>query len=50
MRTIKTLFIILFLSTFFIACETDSIDDELNTELNDINSSEDDSKEIPVPN
>ncbi len=29
MKTVKTLFAILFLSTFFIACEADSVNDEV---------------------
>ncbi len=32
MKTIKTLFAILFLSTFFIACEADSINEEVGIE------------------
>ncbi|WP_160114537.1 hypothetical protein [Aquimarina sp. AU474] len=32
MKTIKTLFAILFLSTFFIACEADSVNDEVGIE------------------
>ncbi|WP_160114341.1 hypothetical protein [Aquimarina sp. AU119] len=32
MKTIKTLFAILFLSTFFIACEADSVNDEAGIE------------------
>lgn len=35
MKTIKTLFAILFLSTFFIACEADNVNDEVGIELND---------------
>lgn len=32
MKTIKTLFAILFLSTFFIACEADAVNDEVGIE------------------
>ncbi|WP_282081535.1 hypothetical protein [Aquimarina algiphila] len=32
MKTIKTLFAILFLSSFFIACEADSLNDEVGIE------------------
>ncbi len=32
MKTIKTLFVILFLSTFFIACEADAVNDEVGIE------------------
>ncbi len=35
MKTIKTLFVILFLSSMFIACEADNADDEIGIELND---------------
>ncbi len=34
MKTIKILFVTLFLSTFFIACETDSVNDEVGIEDN----------------
>ncbi|GAA4278256.1 hypothetical protein [Aquimarina mytili] len=34
-KTIKTLFAILFLSTFFIACEADSVNEEIGIEIND---------------
>ncbi len=34
MKTIKTLFSILFLTTMFIACETDSINEEVGIEGN----------------
>ncbi len=35
MKTIKTLFAILFLSTFFIACEAESADDQVGIDLNE---------------
>lgn len=35
MKTIKTLFAILFLSTMFIACEADAVNDEVGIEVND---------------
>ncbi|WP_160111927.1 hypothetical protein [Aquimarina sp. AU58] len=35
MKTIKTLFAILFLTTMFMACETDTIDEEVGLEIND---------------
>ncbi len=38
MKTVKTLFAVLFLSTFFIACEADSVNDEVGFELEDIDS------------
>ncbi len=47
MRTIKTLFAILFLSTFFIACEADSLEDEIGVEDVDIIGFEDAEEEIP---
>ncbi|WP_226294393.1 hypothetical protein [Aquimarina algicola] len=49
MKTIKTLFAILFLSTFFIACEADSVNDEVGIEEIDTLGTEDDSKEITPP-
>ncbi len=36
MKTIKTLFAILFLSTMFIACEADAVNDETAIELQDL--------------
>ncbi len=48
MKTIKTLFAILFLSTFFIACEADSVNDEVGIEIEDINSGEED-EELTSP-
>lgn len=35
MKTIKTLFAILFLSTMFIACEAESVNEEVGFEIND---------------
>lgn len=35
MKTIKTLFTILFLTTMFMACEADSVNDEVGIELDD---------------
>ncbi len=35
MKTVKTLFAILFLSTFFIACEADSVNEEVGIEVQD---------------
>ncbi|WP_438424130.1 hypothetical protein [Aquimarina macrocephali] len=35
MKTIKTIFAILFLSTMFIACEANAVNDEVGIELND---------------
>ncbi|WP_167571857.1 hypothetical protein [Aquimarina algiphila] len=46
MKTIKTLFAILFLSTFFIACEADSVNDEVGIEINDEISEDDDGQVI----
>ena len=43
MKTIKTLFAILFLSTFFIACEADSANEEVGIEdIENVVSLEDD--------
>ncbi len=41
MKTIKTLFAILFLSTMFIACEADAVNDEVGLELGDEFATED---------
>jgi hypothetical protein len=49
MKTIKTLFAILFLSTMFIACDTDTVNDEVGIEVDDQIGSEDDEEQIPVP-
>ncbi len=46
MKTIKTLFAILFLSTFFIACEADAVNDEVGIENLEKLGSEDDSQEV----
>ncbi|SHI70209.1 hypothetical protein [Aquimarina spongiae] len=47
MKTIKTLFAILFLSTFFIACEADSVNDEVGLESDqEVFLVEDDSQEV----
>ncbi|WP_438712399.1 hypothetical protein ACSTS3_08595 [Aquimarina muelleri] len=35
MKTIKTIFTILFLTTMFMACEADSVNEEVGIELND---------------
>lgn len=35
MKTIKTIFAILFLSTMFIACEANAVNDEVGIEVND---------------
>ncbi|WP_160111928.1 hypothetical protein [Aquimarina sp. AU58] len=35
MKTVKTIFAILFLSTMFIACEADAVNDEVGIEVND---------------
>ncbi|WP_157766039.1 hypothetical protein [Aquimarina aggregata] len=35
MKTIKTLFAILFLSTMFLACEADNINEEVGIEIED---------------
>ncbi|WP_271764625.1 hypothetical protein [Aquimarina algiphila] len=35
MKTIKTLFVILFLGTMFMACEADTVNDEIGIEVND---------------
>ncbi len=45
MKTIKTLFAILFLSTFFIACEADSVNDEVGIDDIEVLSTEDDTQE-----
>ncbi|GGX30499.1 hypothetical protein [Aquimarina muelleri] len=48
MKTIKTLFAILFLSTMFIACEAESVNEEIGVEDVDIlGTGEDDSTTIP---
>ncbi len=36
MKTIKTLFAIVVLSTMFIACEADSVNEEVGIELEDV--------------
>ncbi len=48
MKTFKTLFAVLFLSTFFIACEADSVNEEVGLELEDIDTfgTEDDIQEV----
>ncbi|MFC5045956.1 hypothetical protein ACFSTE_14145 [Aquimarina hainanensis] len=35
MKTFKTLFVALFISTFFIACEAETINEEVSVELED---------------
>lgn len=49
MRTIKTLFVILCLSTLSMACESDSIDDEVGIEINenDIRGEDDEGQTTP---
>ncbi|MBQ4821736.1 hypothetical protein [Aquimarina sp. MMG016] len=42
MKTIKTIFAILFLSSMFIACEAESVDAETGIEVEDVFSSEED--------
>ncbi len=49
MKTIKTLFAILFLSTFFIACEADPVNEEVGIEEFDTFGSEDDDGQVVVP-
>ncbi len=48
-KTIKTLFAILFLTTMFMACEADTVNDEVGIEINDNFSDEADEEHIPVP-
>ncbi len=36
MKIIKALFIVLLISTSFIACETDSVDEQIAIELDDV--------------
>ena len=47
--TIRFAFAILFVSTFFIACETTSIQDEQGIEDQEIRLGEDDAEEIEKP-
>lgn len=49
MKTIKLLFAILFLSTMFIACEADAVNDEIGIEINDT-IGEEDENDGTVPN
>ncbi|WP_281989649.1 hypothetical protein [Aquimarina aggregata] len=49
MKTIKTLFAILVLSTFFIACEADATNDEIGIENIDVISEEDEDQVDPEP-
>lgn len=50
MKTIKTLFAILFLSTFFIACEADSVNDEVGIEdIETFNVEDEDGQEVNPP-
>ncbi|WP_160170060.1 hypothetical protein [Aquimarina megaterium] len=50
MKTIKTLFAILFLTTMFIACETDTVNDEIGIDLNDqIGEEEEEDSVTPPP-
>ncbi len=46
MKTIKTLFAIVILSTFFIACEADTVNEEVGIEDIDTLGLEDDEEEI----
>ncbi|WP_271764627.1 hypothetical protein [Aquimarina algiphila] len=50
MKTIKTLFAILFLSTFFIACEADSVNDELGVDIEDTIAEDDAVETSPTKN
>lgn len=45
MKTVKTIFAILFLSTMFIACEANAVNDEVGIEDVDTIGSEDDANE-----
>ncbi|WP_167571858.1 hypothetical protein [Aquimarina algiphila] len=49
MKSIKTLFAILFLTTLFMACETDSINDEVGIEEFDEFGTEDDDGVVISP-
>ncbi|KZS41535.1 hypothetical protein AWE51_21245 [Aquimarina aggregata] len=49
MKTIKTLFAVLFLSTFFIACEADVVSEEIGIDGNENFISEDAEGEGVVP-
>ncbi len=49
MKTIKTLFAILFLSTFFIACEADSVNEEVGIEDQILVSEDGDEEILPEP-
>ncbi len=46
MKTIKIIFAILSVSTMFLACETDSVDDQIGIEVNDEFSTEDDIQDV----
>ncbi|WP_299899316.1 hypothetical protein [uncultured Aquimarina sp.] len=48
MKAIKTIFAVLFVSSMFIACESDSINEEVGIEdINvELNSSEDESEDV----
>ncbi len=48
MKIIKTLFAIFFLATMLMACETDSIDDQIGVEYEDSFSTED-ANDNPLP-
>ncbi len=52
MKTIKTLFAILFLMTMFLACETESADDQIGLEVvdNEQSSTEDDTQQVQPGN
>ena len=49
MKTIKALFAILFLSTMFLSCEAESINDEVGIEFNDETYSNEDANDNPLP-
>ncbi|MDY8138908.1 hypothetical protein [Aquimarina sp. 2201CG5-10] len=49
MKTIKTIFAILFVSSMFIACETDSVNDEVGFEVEDTIATEDEVEEVTPP-
>ncbi|SHI70189.1 hypothetical protein [Aquimarina spongiae] len=48
MKTIKTIIAVLFLTGMFMACETDSVDEQIGIEVNDndLFSTEDDARNV----
>ncbi len=50
MKTIKTLFAILFLSTFFIACEADTVNEEVGIEEFKMLAEDGDEEVVPTNN